>query len=172
MKLTTIAAVVFCGALLAGCSQNQNVQKNENKDTYVVNKEVVNFLNNIGIENAIIAQHTLFPYHFVKNSAELNELGQKDLAILAKHFSRYPGDLNVRKGDTPADIYQARVNFVINRLKKAGVPADQIRIADGMPGGDGMVSERVIKILDKADKATRRTTSTESTIAPIRGSYR
>ena len=172
MKLTTIAAVVFCGALLAGCSQNQNVQKNESKDTYVVNKEIVNALNNIGIENAIIAQHTLFPYHFVKNSAELNELGQKDLASLAKHFSRCPGDLNVRKADTPADIYQVRVNLVIDRLKKAGVPAEQIRIVDGMPGGDGMVSERVVKILDKADKTTLETTSTESTIAPISGSYK
>ena len=171
MKLTTITAVVFCGALLAGCSQNQNVQKNESKDTYVVNKEIVNSLNNIGIENAIIAQHTLFPYHFVKNSAELNELGQKDLAVLAKHLSRCPGDLNVRKADTPDDIYQARVDIVIDRLKKAGMPADQIRIVDGIPGGDGMVSERVVKILDKADKTTLKT-STGSITAPMTGSYK
>ncbi len=171
MKLTTITAVVLGSALWAGCSQNQTVQKNQSMDTYVVNKEIVNSLNNIGVENAIIAQYTLFPYHFVKNSAELNELGRKDLAVLAKHLSRCPGDLNVRKADTPLDIYQARVNLVIDRLKKAGVPADQILIADGMPGGDGMVSERVIKILDKADKTTIKT-STGSITAPMTGPYK
>ena len=106
------------------------------------------------------SQHTLFPYHFVKNGAELNELGQRDLSVLTKHFMKHPGKLNIRRNDCSMDIYKARANFVLEKLKEAGIDGEQIRISDGMPGGSGMPSERVLIILQDVYKTPSTKTST------------
>ena len=99
------------------------------------------------INQAIIAQYTLFPYHFISNSPMLNELGRHDLDVLASHFSQYPGDLNVRQGDVATALYEARVATVIDALSDAGVERDRITVVDALPGGEAMTSERVLSIL-------------------------
>jgi hypothetical protein len=118
-------------------------------DKQMVNSELINSYNNIAVQNAIISQHTLFPYHFVKNGKELNELGNSDLKVLAKHFLRYPGKLNIRRSNVPQDLYQGRINFVLRQLKEAGVKDDQISISDAMPGGPGMLSEKILIIVEE-----------------------
>lgn len=102
---------------------------------------------NASLNNAIIAQHTLYPFHFVSGSAELNSLGQRDLNVLANHLVKSPGDVNVRRGDAPQALYEARVKAVLERLAAAGVQGGSVAVKDGLPGGDGMPSERVIVIL-------------------------
>src|SRR5690349_11711373 len=67
-------------------------------------------------DDAIIRQHTLYPYHFVENSATFNELGWRDVRVLSTHFVSYPGPLNVRKGDTPEVLYKARVKAVVDAM--------------------------------------------------------
>ncbi len=115
-----------------------------------LNAWLADSIHNAAMENAIIAQHTLFRYQFVRNAALLNELGKRDLDILAAHFKEHPGRLNIRRGDVAADLYEARVKRVVEVLTKAGVGADAIAIADALPGGDGMPSERVLTILEGA----------------------
>lgn len=110
--------------------------------------ELVNSLNRMGVDRAIIAQHTLYSYHFAANGAMLNELGARDLAILAGHFAEYEGTLNVRRGDTEPGLYEARVVHVMEELAKAGVDVHRMNIADGMPGGSGLPSERVVIIME------------------------
>jgi len=145
MKLTDVATLcVVCG-LVAGCEERMSKQDAGKK----VDTELVNVLNNVGIENAIVAQHTLYPYHFVSNSEKLNGLGERDLDVLARHFRDYPGELSVRRGDAPEAMYESRVAQVVERLKQAGVKTDRVSIADGMPGGTGMTSERTVMILDE-----------------------
>ena len=56
---------------------------------------MVRYYSDAAIENAIIAQQAMFPYHFVEGGAQLNELGQRDLAILAEHYSKQPGTLHI-----------------------------------------------------------------------------
>jgi hypothetical protein len=51
-------------------------------------------------------------------------------------------------------LYQARISQVMSGLKKAGVDADNMRLTDGVSGGDGMSSERVVTILKKETKST------------------
>jgi len=129
-----------------GCQENlHESQGDRNLDV-----ELVNSLNNIGVDNAIIAQHTLYPYHFASNGEELNELGLRDLSVLARHFAEHEGTLNVRRGETTPELYEARVTYVIEELKKAGVDTGRMGIADGMPGGSGMPSERVVTIVEKS----------------------
>ena len=79
--------------------------------------------------------------------------------MLAGHLLEHTGPLNIRKGGVSAQLYEARVNHVLDQLKAAGIEAEQITISDGMPGGSGMPSVRVVTILKEADKAV----ATEST---------
>jgi hypothetical protein len=150
-----IAIVLFC-VLTFGCQE----ETAEGPNSHLINSKLVSTYNDIAIQNAVVSQHTLFPYHFVENGAELNELGQKDLAVLTSHFMKHPGHLNIRKHNIPGDLYEARVNLVRDRLQQAGIINKRISISDGMPGGSGMTSERVLVILEQESEGTSTTTST------------
>jgi len=155
MKLSMmIMTVLFC-FLTVGCKEEMK----ESPNNRLINSQLVNSYNDIAIQNAIVSQHTLFPYHFVKNGAELNELGQKDLAALTSHFINYPGHLNIRRHNTTEDLYDARVNMVRERLQEAGIDMERISVSDDMPGGSGITSERVLVILERASEAISTTTS-------------
>ncbi len=80
-----MAICLACG-LLSGCQENRETAG----PTKNLDMELVRTLNNIGVENAIIAQHTLYPYHFVADGETLNDLGQRDFAVLARHYAEHP----------------------------------------------------------------------------------
>jgi len=153
MKFAVATICVVC-CLLVGCEKRVSKEEAGKK----LDVELVNVLNNIQLENAIVAQHSLYPYHFTQDGAALNALGQRDLAVLARHFVKYPGSLNIRRGDTPVELYDARVAYAVQQLKQGGVATDRLTISDGMPGGTGMPSERVVMILDESTSkdSTRR----------------
>lgn len=146
MKLTTITTLVLLCLLTFGC-QEENMEKPS--DERLMNSRLMTSYNNIAIQNAIVSEHTLFPYHFVKNGEELNELGERDLAVLSAHLARSGGHLNIRQLHVPTDLYEARVKLVRARLEEAGIDMARISTSDGMPGGSGMPSERVLVILDQ-----------------------
>lgn len=145
MKLSMIIMTVLLFVLMSGCQEN--VQKNLNN--HMINSQLVKSYNDIAMQNAIVSQHTLFSYHFVTNGAELNELGRRDLAALTSHFIRYPGHLNIRRDNIAADLYEARINMVHERLLEAGIDMGRISISDDMPGGSGITSERMLIILEQ-----------------------
>ena len=144
--LSLICAVSFCG-----CQEEQADQNTV--DTSEVNRKIVDTYSDLAIQNAIIAQHTLYPYHFVNNSAQLNGLGERDLTVLIQHFQKNPGQLILQQGGTESLLYQSRAQTVYEKLLAGGIPDEKIRIADGMPGGNGMASNAMIEIFE-----TERTT--------------
>lgn len=149
MKTHRVIAVYLFLVLLSGCSEDTQTSY----DTHELNVGLIEAYSDISINNAIISRHTLFPYHFVDNSAELNELGENDLGVLAKHFVNNPGELNIRQGETPNEIYLARINLVLKKLSDAGVDRNKMVISDDVQGGSGMPSEEVLVILQKDSKA-------------------
>jgi hypothetical protein len=157
MRLYSAIAICLACSLVIGCQEQTQSQTNENLDV-----ELVKTINNVGVENAIITQHTLYPYHFVTDGERLNDLGQRDFAVLARHFTEHPGTLNIRRAETSAELYDARVAYVLGRLKEAGVETSRVSVSDGMPGGSGMPSERVVTILQKESVPTRMTTGSAS----------
>ena len=162
MRWYGVLAICLIGSLSVGCQENLNESQGDRN----LDVELVNTLNNLGVENAVVAQHTLYPYHFVTDGEELNELGRRDLSVLARHFTAHEGTLNVRRGETAPELYQARLTHVIEALKKAGVDTARMVVADGMPGGDGMASERVVTIMEKGFEgggSAQTTSSTSST---------
>jgi hypothetical protein len=115
------------------------------------------------IDAAVIREQMLYPYHFVVNGASLNELGQRDMDLLARHYMNNPGHLGLRRGEESKDTYDARVQAVLDSLKVAGVRMDRVKITDGMPGGDGISSDRVVLILEKMKQASESAGATDTT---------
>ena len=164
MKLRIIIETVICCVLIGGCAGTVGEEESLNKR--ILDRELANTINDTAIQNAIISQHTLFPYHFVNNSNKLNELGEFDLNVLANHFLKNPGQLNIRRDDTPEELYKARVSFVLERLENAGIKSEKITFSDGMPGGSGMPSEKILTILERENKKpTSETTSETSSLS-------
>jgi hypothetical protein len=140
-------------AFAAGGCQSTNPPGPHPQQHAAINAATIEALNRSAVDEAIISQHTLYPYHFVRHSAELNELGRRDLHVLLAHYRAFaaphgmPQPLNVRRGDTPSALYEARLATIVRNLADAGLSRDAIEIADGMPGGDGASTDRVITIL-------------------------
>ena len=71
---------------------------------------------------------------------------------MTSHFIKYPGQLNIRRGKITADLYEARINMVYERLLEAGIDKKRISISDAMPGGSGITSERMLIILSQKSR--------------------
>ncbi len=140
------ATVILVAALLvatAGCGLEAPFSNEENARA---NRWLVGSYIDAGIAQAIVRQRSLYPYHFGDNSGMLNELGRRDLEILTVHFLRSPGKLNIRQGQESDELYKERVAGVVGLLIRSGVDAKRVAIEDGLPGGDGMSSERVVVV--------------------------
>lgn len=150
MKRTTL--IVWAGLALAALACNSPSSSSPSTSSGPPEREVnvaeSKWFNDTAIQNAIIAQHTLYPYHFITYSASLNELGEHDFCVLLDHYKNHPGPLNLRRGDAPPELHEARLQFISDRLAKAGINVGPLE--DGHPGGEGMLSEFVLTILAKS----------------------
>ncbi len=83
VKFGSMAAVLAA----AGCSTvgNEYVY-NDPEGQRVANREMVTGSQDEQINNAIVRQKTVYPYHFVADAPSLNELGKHDLTILGRHY--------------------------------------------------------------------------------------
>ena len=140
--------VVLAGmlALSAGCEPDPQAVE--------LDRRLVNVYGDSAVENAIVRQHTVFPYHFEYGGADLNALGKKDLGVLAEHFVKYPGALSVRRGEETEAVYKARVVGVRQFLLDAGVDGRRVSIGNDLPGGEGLTSSEVAIIVDEAHGST------------------
>jgi hypothetical protein len=147
-RFPTLALAGLAASLAAGGCANKYGTGPIHDDRGMYNTWTIQTVNDGAVRNAIIAQHTLYPYHFTEYGADLNELGQRDVQVLAAHYKRYAGPVNVRRGPEADAVYQARVKTVVDALKAGGVAEKSIKVADEMPGGEGMGATRVISILE------------------------
>lgn len=158
MKYASVVwMVVLMGALFV-CGCQEEVADPNAIDYQAVNREIVDTYSDLAIQNAIIAQHTLYPYHFVKNGAQLNKLGERDLMVLIDHYRNNPGKVSLEQGTTDALLYQSRAQTVYEKMLAGGIPDSKIRIVNEMPGGEGIASNTMIEILEK-EAATDTSTS-------------
>lgn len=154
MRLLILPFTVVLCFITQGCESNPKPQPSDHAE---MNRAMVQWLNNAAIDNAIIRQHALYPYHFVANSQELNDLGRRDVMVLSNFYRMNPGKVNVRKAGTPDELYEARVQYVVQAMEHYGVDPNRIEvIKDGFPGGDGASAERVMQILEIDQPGARR----------------
>ena len=77
--------IIALSLVMAGCNETSLIKETNQP----INSGLVKTYHNIAIKNAVIRQSTLYPYHFIVNSSELNELGRQDLTTLIEHFRQY-----------------------------------------------------------------------------------
>ena len=139
-----------CAAmLLAGCSEQPPQSLTVTGGDIELDRQIAQAVPDCQDRNGVLAQHTLYPYHFQANSAKLNELGQRDLSVLADAYRRDPGPLNIQRGDTTYAFYRSRVDTVVAALRGRGVDTAKVTIGDGLAGGEGISSP-------DADRAIQR----------------
>ncbi|MCH8153022.1 MAG: hypothetical protein IH830_11710 [Planctomycetes bacterium] len=156
MKHLTI--LILCSATIAalGCEKVERAMD----DPRSLNAAMLNSYNVDAVDHAIIRQHTFYPFQFVTDGAQLNELGRRDVDVLARHFKEFPGALNVRRGNAAGALYEARARTVVDALAEAGVDVERMMVSNGLPGGDGVTSERVLIFQERAAQATSDTAET------------
>ncbi len=137
LSIAAIGAISISG----GCTQQEMEVRRQARQAQLSRSEdmqIVEAVRDSGVRAAIVAEHTIYAYHFVSNSDELNELGQRDLSVLASHYRAHAsgGMLNVYRTGTSEALYSARVKVVVAALKAQGVNTDQLHVSDG-PAGDG-----------------------------------
>jgi hypothetical protein len=155
MRFLMPAVLCVLLAVAGGCTPSSH--RGDGVDRSAIDTALVNTYADASVDNAILVQHTLYPYHFMMNAAKLNELGQHDLGVLAAYYKDHPGPISVRQGDVAVALYQQRVAEVRRRLVEGGVAEGRISIADAPPGGDGMPSQQLFQILTPKDKAATST---------------
>jgi len=149
-----IAGCVVLLSLLVGCEPFETETGPIALDSWMVQAT-----DDAAICNAIIRQHTLYPYQFIANSAELNALGARDATVLASHYKEYPGRLNVRRGPESDALYRKRVAKVVDYLRIRGVATDKIKVEDKLAGGDGIASELAVLIIAADAKGYKKATT-------------
>jgi hypothetical protein len=119
-----------------------------------INRAIIEGYRTQQVDNGIIRQRALYPYHFDQDTAVLNSLGMRAVHVLSHHFKTTSGTLSVRAGDAPDELYQARLEEVRRRMADAGVDLARITIADALPGGDGISSDQIVIINERLKEST------------------
>lgn len=104
--------------------------------------------------NAVLAERTLYPYHFYHGTPQLTELGVRHLTILAAYYSDHPGPLIIRQRDASDELYARRVEEVRGRLGDWGIALEEVLIEDAYPRGPGIASQRVYHMLESDEGLT------------------
>lgn len=146
-----IPLLVCAAAALPGCDRGYRTRHIDD-EVPAANVWMVRTMSDEAVENAVIAQRTIYPYHFVRDSAELTPVGERDIHVLAAHFKKNPGSLNLRPGDEGEALFRARTQSVADALARNGVDPSLIRLTDELPGGDGVSSDRAIEVLRAGTK--------------------
>lgn len=166
MKRLMIVTTCAAAAALVGCTRQPFDIDATARQRSDANAWLVTSAQQQQVEAGIIRGATIYPYHFATGAAELNDLGYRDLHVLAGHFQAHAGvgahDLNVRQGEASDELYKARVDAVTKALTDAGLKADQVAIADDLAGGDGLDSPHVLVVLQTEAKRTSSYTNTQS----------
>lgn len=84
-SITPFVMVGAVGILLTGCQTKQDNARDFDNHR-VAHTEVINTLYDDPVNQAIITTSTIFTHHFVTHTPTLNELGMKDLDVLADHY--------------------------------------------------------------------------------------
>jgi hypothetical protein len=98
--------------------------------------------------NGIVAESTVYPYHFRTNGPQLNELGEQQVRAIAAGYRGNELRVNVPRGDTVDELYQLRVETIRKYFADAGYGSERITVTRGVPGGRGISSDFAIRLFD------------------------
>lgn len=103
------------------------------------------------VKQGVLRQRMLGEIHFLPHSAELSNLGKRDLSILAPALAKSGDRLSVRRGESGVELRDARVATVRSELAKLGVAV--VAVDDAPAGGPGIVSGDALLLLQESRSA-------------------
>lgn len=173
MKWMTAIAVTFTALGAVACESSPKPEYLGDEERELNSAMVSSYLIDQS-DNAVLRQQTLYAYHFLPNTAELTELGARDVGVLANHYRFHPGHLNIRRQGAGDELYAARCAAVMVALIDGGVEADRMELGDGLPGGTGITSQEGLVIWAEmleppASGSSSTTTETMQRNTPITG---
>ena len=113
------------------------------------------------VRAGVLRQSAIFDYHFEPDTATLNSLGRRDLAILADAMGESGGRISVQRGTAGKDLYAKRLDAVRAQLATRGIEGKRIKLGDGPPGGVGVTTGRAVMIRAKMSGVPMSSTSGE-----------
>ena len=166
IKMRTLIVTAASAALFvagSGCQQQQKGETAEAPFTgpdeqTTLNESMVRTLFTQSQRNAIIAEHTIYPHHFERNSTDLTVLGEKQVEVLASAYRSGPGPLSIIRGGTSNELYDGRVKTVIALLADQGVDTARLTVGEYLPdSGTIMTSDRAVEaVRPEQDRGHRR----------------
>ncbi|MBZ0172435.1 MAG: membrane lipoprotein lipid attachment site-containing protein [Phycisphaerales bacterium] len=136
--------LLIAAGLLTGCqSKHKQVADWDNQARGDTNEWMLRTYFGNQVTNGIVRQHTLYPHHFVDGAARLTERGERDLAVLARHYAEYEGGVLVMpRGGLPDELYERRLAAVRVGLARGGVEPALVEIDDDTWTGETTRSTR------------------------------
>src|SRR4051812_27849842 len=145
--IRSATAVAAAATLLAagGCRNHaqETARAEHPPDERTLNTLMVKASIDENERNAIVADRTIYTRAFEPASAELTELGLRQVRVLADAYGQQTVRLNVARGDAANDLYERRLESVRAAFAHRGVDPARLTFADGLPGGPGRSSEHV-----------------------------
>ena len=161
-NLTFTALLLAVAASIAGgCANHAPALEQDRYGS--ANETMIRTVFDQQVRNGIIAERTVYPYHFRTQSHELNELGERQLEVLATAFRTAPGELNLSRGEEPEELYDARVQTVHETLARHGVEPGSVAVLESIPGGRGMRSRDAADALQRHRQPRRTGTGAQTT---------
>ncbi|HOB75679.1 MAG TPA: hypothetical protein PKG54_14270 [Phycisphaerae bacterium] len=106
-------------------------------------------------DNALLAEMSMSPAHFVPGRADLNALGLRRLTRYAELLAVYPGDLHYDGAD-PEPLASQRQERIRAFLVDAGVNPNSFKVERGMAGGAGMRADEAVAVRDASTFTEQR----------------
>lgn len=144
MKLPSLLVAGAAGLLLASCASRSARSVPYARGDMWVGAAI----QEASLNRAIVAQRTLYPYHFVAGAEQLNSLGLRDLEVLARHVEAHGGEIRLHKGAADLRLYAARQRAVKAALLAEGFELDGVLIVDRPAGGRGIPGARAAEQLE------------------------
>jgi hypothetical protein len=92
------------------------------------------------VDNALLAEMSMSPAHFVPNNPELNGLGARRLTRYSAILKVYGGTLHYDGLEEPERLAEARMDRVRHFLVASGLHHTEFAVQRGVAGGTGMAA--------------------------------
>ena len=102
-------------------------------------------------DNALLAEMSMSPVHFVPNRADLNGSGLRRLNRYIELLKQYGGTLHYDGVSDPEALAKERMERIRGYLAQAGVDAKSCPVELGLAGGTGMRGTEASEIRKFAD---------------------
>jgi len=153
--------VVLGMSAIAGCSkpherlnappQGHTEYRNQLQEPYVYMAD-----------NAMLADMSMSPAHFVPHQTELNSLGARRLKRYAEILKIYGGTLRYDGTEESKKLTQDRIAQIRHFLLAEGLDASRVEVQADLAGGDGMNASEAILVRQETTFKPGQTSSSSS----------